>query len=70
MPWNAVEAEFGAELNQSQYFQMTEDAGKKRFDDFRKVVVEHVSLPTSSLLSNPHVPTRVCRCIRMRSWCG
>eukprot|EP00037_Helgoeca_nana_P014436 m.134726 g.134726 ORF g.134726 m.134726 type:complete len:454 (-) comp22546_c1_seq1:1427-2788(-) len=41
MPWNAVEAEFGAELNQSQYFQMTEDAGKKRFDDFRKVVVEH-----------------------------
>lgn len=43
MPWNAVEAEFGDVLNKTKYFQIAEPAGKKRFEDFRNMVVEHVS---------------------------
>lgn len=51
MPWNAVEAEFGAELNSSKFFKTMEDDGKKRYDDFRKVVVEHVSVGLVGLYS-------------------
>mmetsp|Transcript_30687 Transcript_30687/g.80329 ORF Transcript_30687/g.80329 Transcript_30687/m.80329 type:complete len:457 (-) Transcript_30687:1498-2868(-) len=40
MPWRAVEAEFDAELKQSPHFQ-ADEAGSKRHNDFRKMVVEH-----------------------------
>jgi hypothetical protein len=41
MPWSAIEAEYGDALNKTGFFDVTTEGGKKRFDDFRGMVVEH-----------------------------
>jgi len=41
MSWKAVDAEFGAELQGSTSFDLSTDAGKKRYEDLKNRVVEH-----------------------------
>jgi len=41
MPWNAVEADYGKVLRLTPHFNVDDDGGKKRYDDFRNCVVEH-----------------------------